>query len=174
LAQSFADFELIISDNASTDDTEAICRDYAARDSRIRYHRARANVGAAGNFNRVFHYARGEYFKWAASDDICLPTHLQRCVEVLDRDPGVAWCHSRSTHIGRDGEVIGDADLMDVIACYPDFASIRRTNEHFALTRTQNLIQGGDYCDTCFHDERGLSAIIHPGREVFEALESPS
>ncbi|MFC2094876.1 L-2-amino-thiazoline-4-carboxylic acid hydrolase [Candidatus Bipolaricaulota bacterium] len=63
-----------------------------------------------------------------------------------------------------------DADLMEVIACYPDFASIRRTNEHFVLTRTRNLIQGGDYCDTCFHDDRGESEIVHPTRDVFDGL----
>ena len=114
LAQSYTDFELIISDNASTDNTEAICRDYAARDPRIRYYRAAANVGSAGNFSRVFQYARGEYFKWAASDDVCLPTYLERCVEALDRDPEVAWCHSRSTHIDQDGEIIDDPSLMDV------------------------------------------------------------
>lgn len=66
----------------------------------------------------------------------------------------------------------GDADLMEVIACYPDFASIRRTNEFFVLTRTQNLIQGASFCDTCFHDERGASAIVHPALDVFDNLGS--
>jgi hypothetical protein len=64
----------------------------------------------------------------------------------------------------------GDGELMELVACYPDFASIRRTNEHFALTRTQNLIAGGSYCDTCFHDERYIQNFAHPSREVFERL----
>jgi glycosyltransferase involved in cell wall biosynthesis len=89
LAQTYRDFELIISDNASTDGTEAICRDRAARDPRIRYYRSAKNRGAMWNFNYVVELARGEYFKWAAHDDVHEPTYVERCVEVLDRDPGV-------------------------------------------------------------------------------------
>ncbi|ADR19063.1 glycosyltransferase family 2 protein [Calditerrivibrio nitroreducens] len=70
LAQTFTDFELIISDNASTDETEAICREYAAKDKRIRYIRQRENLGAAANFKYVLDQAEGEYFMWAAADDV--------------------------------------------------------------------------------------------------------
>jgi glycosyltransferase involved in cell wall biosynthesis len=87
LAQDFADFELIIADNASTDETESICRELAASDARIRYCRNESNIGAAGNYNKVFELARGEYFKWAAHDDECHPAMLRRCVEALDRAP---------------------------------------------------------------------------------------
>ena len=69
LAQTFTDFELIISDNASTDGTEAICREYAARDSRIRCVRQSENRGACANFQFVLDEAKGEYFMWAAADD---------------------------------------------------------------------------------------------------------
>ncbi|MFC2079542.1 L-2-amino-thiazoline-4-carboxylic acid hydrolase [Candidatus Bipolaricaulota bacterium] len=69
-------------------------------------------------------------------------------------------------------EPYGDPDLMEVVACYPDYASMRRTNEHFALTRTQTLINGGDYCDTCFHDTRFVLDFVHPTRDVFESLEA--
>lgn len=69
LEQSFADFELIISDNASVDGTERICREYAVRDRRIRYVRQPANLGATANFKFVLDEARGEYFMWAACDD---------------------------------------------------------------------------------------------------------
>ena len=69
LAQTFEDFELIISDNASTDTTEEICRTYATQDQRIHYHRHEQNRGAAWNFNYIVPLARGEYFKWAADDD---------------------------------------------------------------------------------------------------------
>lgn len=70
LAQTFAGFELIISDNASTDATEDICQEYAAMDSRIRYVRQPGNRGALANFKFVLDEARGEYFMWAAADDI--------------------------------------------------------------------------------------------------------
>jgi len=69
LCQTFSDFELIISDNASTDTTEAICREYATHDSRIRYVRQKKNQGPLANFQYVLDDAVGEYFMWAAADD---------------------------------------------------------------------------------------------------------
>ena len=107
LAQTYEDFELIISDNASTDSTEMICRAYAAQDSRIRYLRNPSNVGAAKNYNAVFQISTGEYFKWAAHDDICLPTFLERCVEVLDREPSVVVCSPKGLIIDAEGNPIG-------------------------------------------------------------------
>jgi len=70
LAQSFTDFELIISDNASSDGTERICRDYAARDERVQYVRHAKNRGAIRNFQFLLDYVHGEYFMWAAHDDV--------------------------------------------------------------------------------------------------------
>lgn len=87
LAQSFADFELIISDNASTDDTADICKEYAQRDSRIRYVRQEKNIGVA-NFKFVFLEARGEYFLWAADDDIRSPEFLELNYKFLVENPG--------------------------------------------------------------------------------------
>lgn len=106
LAQSFEDFELIISDNASTDKTQAICRAYAAKDQRIRYYRNEQNLGASWNHNRVFELSTSEYFKWAAHDDICKPTYLEQCVEVLDRDPSIVLCYARTTLINQNSEVV--------------------------------------------------------------------
>jgi glycosyltransferase involved in cell wall biosynthesis len=87
LAQDYEDFELIISDNASTDETEPICRELAATDARVRYYRNGVNVGAAGNYNKTFKLARGKFFKWAAHDDECHPTMLRCCVSVLEKAP---------------------------------------------------------------------------------------
>jgi glycosyltransferase involved in cell wall biosynthesis len=87
LAQTFTDFELIISDNASTDRTERICREYAARDPRIRYFRRPRNVGVVLNHNALVPVARGRYFKWAGHDDVYEPDLLARCVEGLEADP---------------------------------------------------------------------------------------
>jgi len=89
LAQSFTDFELIISDNASTDSTEHICRHYAAKDSRIRYYRNDKNIGAAKNCNRTFELSCSRYFKWMAVDCTIEPEFLQRCVDLLDRDKDI-------------------------------------------------------------------------------------
>jgi glycosyltransferase involved in cell wall biosynthesis len=88
--QDFEDFELIISNNASTDRTDAICRDFAARDARIRYYSSETNIGASPNYNRVFHLARGEFFKWASHDDECHPSLLRRCLERFAEGPASA------------------------------------------------------------------------------------
>jgi glycosyltransferase involved in cell wall biosynthesis len=103
LDQTFGDFELIISDNASTDATAEICRRYAATDARIRYYRQSSNIGAAPNHNFVFQWARGEYFKWASSDDLYAPTLLERCIAVLDRRPDVVLVHSLEAFADEDG-----------------------------------------------------------------------
>lgn len=94
LAQTYSDFELIISDNASTDRTAAICREFAAQDARIRYHRQPHNLGAAANFNRSHELATGEYFKWAAHDDPLAPEYLAKCIAALDAAPEAVLCQT--------------------------------------------------------------------------------
>ena len=106
LGQTYGDFELIISDNGSSDATQAICEQYAARDERIRYVRQEINRGLVWNWNRVFELSHSEYFKWAAHDDLYHPTFLDRCIEVLDRNSDVVWCHTRSRHINANGELL--------------------------------------------------------------------
>ncbi len=106
LGQSYSEFELIISDNASTDGTEEICRRYAAVDSRIRYIRQPHNIGAAPNHNVVFHEARGELFKWAAHDDLYGRDLLARCVEALDERPDVVLSHADMAIIDESGEIV--------------------------------------------------------------------
>ena len=114
LAQSFDDFEVIIADNASDDRTEQICRDYACRDARVRYVRNETNLGASANFNRTFALARGPYFKWAAHDDVLGTDFLLRCVEVLDSNPDVVLCHTKTQQIDEDGRVAGNYDSLAV------------------------------------------------------------
>lgn len=111
LAQTFEDFELIISDNASTDGTDAICKAYAAKDQRIRYYRNERNMGAAWNFNRVFELSSGRYFKWANHDDLIAPDFLVKCVEVLDQDPGVVLCHSKTRIVDERGNPLIDVEI---------------------------------------------------------------
>lgn len=106
LCQTFTDFELIISDNASLDSTEQICREYASQDPRIRYIRQKANIGAPRNWNCVFSYSRAPYFKWASANDVCHPEMLQRCKEVLDKNSDVVVCYPRTKLIDENGQVI--------------------------------------------------------------------
>jgi glycosyltransferase involved in cell wall biosynthesis len=105
LGQSYRDFELIISDNASTDGTEEICRRYAAMDSRIRYIRQPRNIGAAPNHDLVLREARGELFKWASHDDLYGRDLLARCVEALDNHPDVVLSHADKAVIDEAGEI---------------------------------------------------------------------
>lgn len=108
LSQTYEDFELILSDNASVDDTEKICRAYTEKDHRIRYYRTEKNMGAAWNFNRVYTLSMGEYFKWAAADDLCAPELIQSCVDVLDRNLHVVVCYAKTRIIDDQGVVLED------------------------------------------------------------------
>lgn len=103
LSQTFTDFELIISDNASTDHTAEICKRYAAQDGRIRYYRNATNIGGANNENLTFRLAKGEYFRWAAHDDVCAPELLARCVAVLDANPQIVLCSTAMIKIDEKG-----------------------------------------------------------------------
>lgn len=94
LAQTFTNFELIISDNASTDGTEAICREYAAMDKRIRYVRQPENRGPTANFKFVLDEAVGEYFMWAAADDRRHPDFIKIAEKVLSAAPEVGLVFS--------------------------------------------------------------------------------
>lgn len=103
LGQSFGDFELIISDNASTDGTEEICRRYAEQDPRVRYIRQPHNIGMVANHNFLVGEARGELFKWASHDDLYARDYLLRCVEALDTHPEAVLAHSWCVLMDEDG-----------------------------------------------------------------------
>jgi hypothetical protein len=140
LSQSFSDFEITISDNASVDHTEEICRDFASRDDRIRYHRQRENLGAIPNFNFVFKQSRGTYFKWAAYDDICMPDYLQVCIDVLDRDDAVVWCHTASGKIDKQGQVLTRDDPWAEDLAHTDQAGLPR--RHYQSPRRHQRFLG--------------------------------
>jgi glycosyltransferase involved in cell wall biosynthesis len=96
LAQTYRDFVLVISDNASTDGTSEICRRYAEADPRIKYFRNEVNIGNPRNFNRVFSLAETKYLKWSTADDYWEPPFLELAVEVMERDPSVALCYPQA------------------------------------------------------------------------------
>ena len=84
VTQIFTDFEIIISDNSSTDATAEICREFAIKDPRIRYVRQPCNIGASANFDYVLKASVGEYFMWAAADDVRRPEFIDSLVTILD------------------------------------------------------------------------------------------
>jgi glycosyltransferase involved in cell wall biosynthesis len=104
LSQTYRNFELIISDNASTDASEEICRRHAANDARVRYHRNSRNHGPTFNFRRVVELSSGEYFLWAAHDDMFAPEYVERCVAVLQQHRDVVLCYSKSIEIDEHGQ----------------------------------------------------------------------
>jgi glycosyltransferase involved in cell wall biosynthesis len=113
LAQTFKDFELVISDNGSSDRTQAICERYAGIDPRVKYHRNPRNIGIAPNFNRAHELSSGEYFKWTDYDDLLAPEFLAKCVEILDKYPNVACAFPKTRLIDQNDDPIRDFEPPD-------------------------------------------------------------
>jgi glycosyltransferase involved in cell wall biosynthesis len=103
LAQTYGDFELILCDNASTDETRDICERYARQDRRVRYHRNHANIGMNPNFNRVFRLSDSRYFKWSTADDYWAPEMVADGVEALERNGSVVLAYPRAVLVDADG-----------------------------------------------------------------------
>ncbi len=132
LAQSFEDFELIISDNGSTDDTPDIASEFARVDDRIRYIRLKKNIGAAKNYNRVFNQSTGTYFKWAPHDDLIAPKFLRKCLDGFDAcDPSTIIVYPQSKFIDESGGVIS----------YPLRLHEMQSNSRFAARRTFRVLR---------------------------------
>jgi FkbM family methyltransferase len=136
LGQSYKDFELIISDNASTDGTKEICQRYARQDARVRYIRQPRNIGLAPNHNVLVGQARGELFKWAANDDLYARELIERCVDALDEHPDVVLAHCWTA-------LIDDSGTMTGASVYPLSTSSPRAPERF---RSLLFDRGGDDC----------------------------
>jgi glycosyltransferase involved in cell wall biosynthesis len=103
LDQDHGHLELVISDNASDDGTEEICRQLARADTRVRYQRHSHDIGLVPNFNSVLHRARGTYFKWMGDDDRLASTYVSRCAEVLDDGPELILVTTQQAHVAPDG-----------------------------------------------------------------------
>ena len=112
LGQTFTDFELIVTDNCSTDNTPEVVKSYAAKDNRIKYYRNQYNMGVGSNINRALLLARGEYIKLLFSDDRLSPRCLELFVDALDNHPKVSLATSYARSFG-DQNNIKDA------SCFP-------------------------------------------------------
>ena len=180
LSQTFQDIELIISDNASTDATEQICRVYVAKDPRVRYYRSDQNRGASWNHNRVVALARGEYFKWQCHDDYCDSTFLEKCLPVVRCDPSVVLCYPQFVRVDDQGKRLGTKSSRVLGGGEPHerFRSLiyRRDSceEIYGVTRTAVIRKTallGPYSNS---DDTFLAELILHGqfREVPEPLFS--
>lgn len=141
LAQTFKDFELIISDNASTDATSQICREYADKDKRIRYYCNEQNLGGAPNYNIVYNLSRGKFFKWASHDDLHAPEFIERCVEVLEQDSSVVLSYTRTVAIDEQGKFLES---------YPNKFDVCSPKPHERFRRFHDRMKSFERCDPVF------------------------
>jgi GT2 family glycosyltransferase len=164
LAQTFGDFELIISDNASTDDTQAIVKSYS--DNRIIYSRNPRNIGWHGNMKQCLARARGEYLTFLPDDDLMMPDNLERKVDVLRRYPRVGLVHSRFHMIDGEGHVIrtstnwGHGPERDTDAIESGYAVLKRMLTGFcevnlptAMFRMDVAARIGEWTDHLHHTD---------------------
>ncbi len=142
LAQTFTDFELIITDNASTDRTEEICRKFADADSRVRYHRNEKNVGGARNQAIAVELSRGAFIRLSAHDDKMAPTHLEECLAALEQRPDAVIAFSSTVVLDEVGAVVGD------------YSSTRGTGDS-PSKRFRELIFRDHNCDAIYGVIRG-------------------
>lgn len=180
--QTWSDFELILSDNASDDATAEICQAYAARDVRIRYFRNERNIGAAPNFNRAFERASGRYFKWMAHDDVLAPDFLAASLQTLQADPDAVLCYSAVEIINQDGGCLYISDsrlpgteqarpserfaaaIITPHLCFPVFGLIRTE-----VLRASSLLGPYDGSDRALVTELALCGrFAHVPRPLFQ------
>jgi glycosyltransferase involved in cell wall biosynthesis len=102
LAQDYPNVEVLVSDNASTDDTARVCASHAQADARFRYYRQERNVGGTGNFIDLLQRSRGDFFVWLADDDWLDPDFVSTCVRVLVERPEVVLAGGGARYY-RDG-----------------------------------------------------------------------
>ncbi len=138
LDQTYTDFCLVISDNASTDHTEEICRRFAASDPRVTYQRRQTNIGAAENFNQLLLNSTSPYFKWAAHDDLLHPQFLEKCVEVLENDPEVILSYTKARKINPEGKITGNYDYE------------MRVDHPQVVVRFRDLVLTNHFCISAF------------------------
>lgn len=173
LAQTFRDFRLVISDNASTDRTGELCRRYAETDSRVEYHRAPVNRGIVWNFNQVFRLCESEYFMWFAHDDALGPTYLERCIEVLDADRSVVLCFSEYVGLDAQGRTTGarrskiEMDSPDCVARFREGIRLEHLCEAWrGVTRAAVMRQTPLYSPYADYDRVMIAELGLHGRLV--------
>ncbi|GEM_PF-1418321 len=110
LSQSYKNVEIIISDNASTDNTREICQKFMAKYEQVKYYRNDINKGAVNNFNRVLALSTGKYFMWSGHDDIYLPDFIKACVAELEKESNLSFCSTGLQFINEHGELIEPFD----------------------------------------------------------------
>ena len=133
LNQSYSNFELIISDNNSTDSTQRICQEYAKNDDRIRYIKQEKNIGPYPNFYFVLSQSKGKYFMWAAADDFWEPDFILKNLKVLSSNSNIVCSISKLDTYTFTDDLIQKEKIKTVQ--YPSFA------KNFINIRRQKMIK---------------------------------
>jgi glycosyltransferase involved in cell wall biosynthesis len=141
LEQDHQEFELIISDNCSTDATESICKGFAQQDSRIIYHKNKVNLGALNNFNNLISMAQGDYFMWAASDDKHHPSFLSTMINYLE-NPGISLAFCIPNAIDESGNVFSGAPRFMELSGSNPFDCMERFILQDEIWGKANLVYG--------------------------------
>ncbi|MDH3978271.1 MAG: glycosyltransferase family 2 protein [Gammaproteobacteria bacterium] len=139
LNQTLSNFALVICDNASTDATPTIAKEYALKDSRIQYHRNDNNIGVYRNYNLTFSFARSKYFKWASSNDLCRPEFLEKCVDILETEPDAVLAYPK-TMVFKSDENDAEAYVYDPEII--DESPYLRFRDTLAKVRLSNMFNG--------------------------------
>lgn len=143
LGQTYGNLELIVSDNGSVDATQRLCRQWAARDPRVRYLRHESNAGPTSNFNAVISEMRGEYALLLADDDWLDPDYVERCLAELRRDEGLAIVAGRACH-WRQGRVVGQGLDTQLDELDP----VRRVRRYLREVDDNGIFYGVVRCET--------------------------
>lgn len=106
LAQTYGDFEIIVMDNCSEDNTEEVVRSYTEKDARVLYFKNSSNIGMYRNYNQSLLYASGEYIKFLNADDTFEPTLLEKFVNVMESDPSISVVTSYRKHFGSKNDIL--------------------------------------------------------------------
>lgn len=176
LAQTYGDFDLIITDNASSDSTPDICRDYAA-DPRVRYHRHPKNLGAAVNYTSCFERSTSPFFKWAAHDDPCAPGLFETCMAALRDQPDAVLAFARTVSIDADGHRLKlwrrrpALESPDARIRTDDVLTKQETFPMWGVIRRDVLAQTGLLGSFTEHDRPLLYQLALHGR--FVEIEEP-
>jgi glycosyltransferase involved in cell wall biosynthesis len=177
LRQDYANLELILSDNASSDSTPTICQQYAANDRRIRFTRYDRNIGAQENFNHLVSEAKGTYFFWAAGHDLWAPTFVSACVTVLKGDQSVVLAYPQTQRIRADGSPIDvypsniDTRGLSSAARYKAFLWHVDCNLVYGVWRREVLARSGLFRDIYAPDLLLLSEMSLRG--AFAKVQQP-
>lgn len=169
LAQDHPAVEVVVSDNASTDGTEALCRGLAAQEPRLRYIRQDENIGATANFKAVLAAARGDYFMWLTDDDLVAPNYVSACVAVLEREPEIDLVAGRATLLLPDGRVEQDVDINllsgDPASRVLDYyRAVGRNSVFFGIVRTRALRDLPEFGNVMGADWFHIAALAFGGK----------